>query len=79
MSSMTGSEEPAKPAASKGEALHSLDPVLLTNALTLEAFRSFEGSGRTLGSEAADPEQRRAARAAAAEAAMRRAGQAGAI
>ncbi|CAE7704974.1 unnamed protein product [Symbiodinium pilosum] len=58
VSSMTGSEEPAKPAASKGE-----------------AFRSFEGSGRTLGSEAADPEQRRAARAAAAEAAMRRAGQ----
>ena len=42
-----------------------------------QAFRSFEGSGRALGTDAADVDQRRNARAAAAEAAMRRAGQAG--
>ena len=42
-----------------------------------QAFRGFEGSGRALGADAVDVNQRRDARAAAAEAAMRRAGQAG--
>ncbi|OLP87426.1 hypothetical protein AK812_SmicGene31346 [Symbiodinium microadriaticum] len=60
VSSMTGSDEPKPTASGRPD----------------EAFRSFEGSGRALGTDAADVDQRRNARAAAAEAAMRRAGQA---